>query len=147
MTDELRQANMQVVRQYLEGINNWDFEAMRELMAEDGFVFEQAFVPDGMQSRYEGRDSLLDFQRSLVDTIITEGLYDVELDSLQSDPGEILATYKSEMKMADPSFQYSNDYICRFTVRDGRITRFVEYFDSVRLVRGFGGTVRVPALN
>jgi hypothetical protein len=40
---------------------------------------------------------------------------------------------------------YSNEYISRFTVRDGRITRFVECFDSVRLVTGFGGTVEVPA--
>jgi uncharacterized protein len=146
MSNDLRQANVDVVRQYLEGINRWDFDAMRELMAEDDFVFEQAFVPEGMQSRYEGRDSLLDFQRSLVDTIITEGLYDFTLEPLHSDPGEILATYKSDMQMADPSFKYSNDYICRFSVRDGRITRFVEYFDSVRLVRGFGGTVRTPKI-
>jgi hypothetical protein len=33
----------------------------------------------------------------------------------------------------------------RTATRAGRITRFVEYFDSVRLVTGCGGTVEAPA--
>jgi uncharacterized protein len=73
------------------------------------------------------------------------GLHDLHLNTLFTDPGEVLAEYRSDMKLADPTASYSNEYISRFTVRDGRITRFVECFDSVRLVTGFGGTVEVPA--
>jgi ketosteroid isomerase-like protein len=144
MTDEaVREANMKLVREYIEGINAWDFEAMRALLAED-FVFEQMFAPPGMQSRFEGRESLLEFQKTFVDTIKTENLHDVHLETLHSDPGEIVATYKSDMEFSDPAMEYRNRYICRFTVRDGRITRFQEYFDPVPLIITFGGNVESP---
>lgn len=145
MSDELRNANMNVVRAYIDGINSWDFDGMRELMAPD-FVFEQMFAPPGMQRRYEGRDALLDFQRSLVDMIITENLHDLELDTLASDPDVVIGTYLSDMRLADPSMSYTNEYICRFTVRNGAITQFREYFDGCRLVLSFGGTVTTPQI-
>ena len=37
---------------------------------------------------------------------------------------------------------YRNEYVSRFTVRDGRITRFAEYYDPIRLVIALGGSVR-----
>jgi ketosteroid isomerase-like protein len=48
------------------------------------------------------------------------------------------------MEFSDPAMEYRNRYICRFTVRDGRITRFQEYFDPVPLIVTFGGTVESP---
>ena len=125
----LRQTNLRLVRDYIAGINAWDFDGMRDLLAED-VVFEIRFPAPGMRSRIEGRDALLDFR----------------LDTLHSDPGEVLAEYRSDMRMADPSLRYTNDYLSRFTVRHGRITRFVEAFDSVRLVQGFGGRVEAPVI-
>jgi len=143
VTEALREANMQLVRNYVDGINAWDFDGMRQLLAED-LVFEQMHAPPGMQSKFEGREALLEFQKTLVDTIKTENLHDVHLETLHSDPGEILATYRSDMEFADPSIEYRNKYICRFTVRDGRITKFQEYFDPVPLIMSFGGKVESP---
>ncbi|KHF43089.1 nuclear transport factor 2 family protein [Saccharomonospora viridis] len=145
MSVELREANKQLVRDYIEGINRWDFDAMREMLADD-FVFEQPFAAPGMQKRYEGPDALLNFQRRVSKMIITENLHDVWLDTLYSDPGEVIATYKSDMEMADKSLRYANDYICRFTVRDGKLTRFLEYYDTGRLITGFGGTIDAPEI-
>lgn len=141
----LRAANIALVRAYIDGINAWDFDGMRALMAPD-FVFEQMFAPPGMRKRYEGRDALLDFQRSLVGTIRTENLHDVAADTLASDPGVVIATYRSDMKLADPRQTYRNEYICRFTVRDGLITHFREYFDGCVLVESFGGTITPPVI-
>jgi len=141
--DELRDANMNLVRKYIDGINAWDFDGMREMLAED-FVFEQMFAPPGMQSRFEGRESLLVFQKSFVDAIKSENLHDVHLETLHSHPGEVLATYRSDMQFADPGIQYRNTYICRLTVRDGRITRFQEYYNPVPLIESFGGKVDSP---
>jgi ketosteroid isomerase-like protein len=141
--EELREANMRLVREYIDGINAWDFDGMRAMLAED-FVFEQMYSPPGMRRLFEGRDVLLEFQKTFVDTIKTENLHDLHLETLHSDPGEILATYRSDMEFADPSIEYRNEYICRFSVRDGRITRFQEYFDPVPLITAFGGTVESP---
>ncbi|GAA3515868.1 nuclear transport factor 2 family protein [Dietzia aurantiaca] len=145
MSDQLRETNQQIVRGYIDGINAWDFDGMREIMAPD-FVFEQMFAPPGMQKRYEGRDTLLEFQQSLTSLIITENLHDLELDTLASDPGVVIATYRSDMELSDPDKSYTNDYICRFVVRDGLITHFQEYFDGCRLVTSFGGTVTEPQI-
>jgi hypothetical protein len=41
---------------------------------------------------------------------------------------------------------YKNDYIGRFTVRDGKIVRFAEYYDPVRLVIALGGSVNQATL-
>jgi uncharacterized protein len=141
----LRQMNLGLVRDYIAGINAWDFDGMRDLLAED-VVFEIRFPAPGMRSRIEGREALLDFQRSVSSMILSENLHDLRLDTLHSDPGEVLAEYRSDMRMADPSLRYTNDYLSRFTIRDGRITRFVEAFDSVRLVQGFGGRVEAPVI-
>ncbi len=62
-------------------------------------------------------------------------------EGADSNPGEVIATYKSDMEMADKSLRYANEYICRFTVRDGKLTRFLEYYDTGRLITGFGGTI------
>ena len=141
--DDLRDANTKLVRAYIDAINAWDFDAMRGMLAED-FVFEQMFAPPGMDSRFEGRESLLEFQKSFVDTIKTENLHDVQLETLYSDPGEIVATYRSDMEFSDPGMEYRNKYICRFTVREGCITAFKEYYDPVPLILTFGGTVESP---
>ena len=37
--------------------------------------------------------------------------------------------------------EYRNVYVSRFTVRDGKITRFAEHYDPIRLVVALGGTV------
>jgi uncharacterized protein len=148
-TDEdhkLRQRNVEIVEAYLQGINHWDFEGMRDLMADD-FLCELPFAPaDMMQVRFEGPEELITLQRSLTSTIISENLQDMSFDTFSSDPGEVVATFRSEMEMAGRDDRYRNDYIARFTVRDGKITRFVEYFDAVRLVTGFGGEVQAPKI-
>src|SRR4030095_12108161 len=90
--DVLREANMDLVRRYIDGINAWDFDGMREMLAED-FVFEQMYSPPGMRRLFEGREELPEFQKTFVDTIKTENLHDVWLETLHSDPGEVLAIY------------------------------------------------------
>jgi uncharacterized protein len=141
--DAVRQANMDLVRRYIDGINAWDFDGMREMLAED-FVFEQMYSPPGMRRLFEGREELLEFQKTFVDTIKTENLHDVWLETLHSDPGEVLAIYRSDMEFADPNMEYRNEYICRFSVRDGKITKFQEYFNPVPLIVSFGGNVESP---
>lgn len=143
MSEELRQANLGVVREYVEALNGWDFGRMEAVMAED-FVLEFLFPAPGLQPRIEGREAMFGFQRRFAEIIESENLHDLELDTLHTDPGEVIASFKSDFAFVDRSRSYSNDYLCRFTVRDGRIVRFQENFDNVRLVESFGGTVESP---
>jgi hypothetical protein len=46
--------------------------------------------------------------------------------------------------MRHTGLAYRNEYIARFTVRDGKISRFAEYLDPIRYVIAIGGKVDPP---
>jgi uncharacterized protein len=142
---DLREANLAVVRRYIDAINAWDFDAKRALLAEDA-VFEMPYAPDGFERRIVGRDNIIAFVETIPAIIDAENLHDVHLETYNSDPGEIVAEYKSDMVIKPHGAEYRNEYVSRFTVRDGRITRFAEYYDPIRLVVALGGSVHHAAL-
>jgi ketosteroid isomerase-like protein len=49
------------------------------------------------------------------------------------------------MIMKPTGAEYRNEYVALFTVREEKITRFVEYFDPIRLVIALGGSVQPPS--
>ncbi|MEB8340214.1 nuclear transport factor 2 family protein [Streptomyces endophyticus] len=139
----LRQANMAIAERYLQAINDWDFDVKRELLAPD-VIFEMRWAPPGFPRRIDGVEAVMEFLAPLPEAIVTEGLHDIRLETLHSDAGQVVAFYKSDMKMVRP-VEYKNDYITCFTIRDGRIVRFCEYFDPIPLVVAFGGSVVPPS--
>jgi uncharacterized protein len=138
---QLREANMATVRRYIDAINAWDFDTQSALLAEDA-VFEMPYAPDGFERRITGRDEIIAFVETIPAITDAENLHDVRLETFHSDPGEIVAEYRSDMVIKPTGAVYRNEYICRFTVRDGRVTRFAEYYDPVRLVIALGGSVQ-----
>jgi ketosteroid isomerase-like protein len=137
---QLRETNTAIVRRYIDAINQWDFDTKRELLAEDA-VFEMPYAPEGFERRIAGRENIIAFVETVPAIIDAENLHDIQLETYHSDPGEIVAQYKSDMVIKPTGAEYRNEYVSRFTVRDGKITRFAEYYDPVRLVIALGGTV------
>jgi uncharacterized protein len=138
---QLRERNMAVVRRYIDAINCWDFDTQRELLAENA-VFEMPYAPAGFERKITGRDEILAFLVTVPSLVDAENLHDVRLETYHSDPGEIVAEYRSDMVIKPTKAEYRNEYVGRFTVRDGRITRFAEYYDPVRLILALGGSVQ-----
>jgi uncharacterized protein len=137
---QLREQNMAVVRRYIDAINRWDFDTKRELLADDA-IFEMPYAPEGFERRITGRDDIIAFVETVPAIIDAENLHDVRLATFHADPGEIVAEYRSDMVIKPTNAPYRNEYVSRFTVRDGRITRFAEYYDPIRLVVALGGSV------
>jgi ketosteroid isomerase-like protein len=137
---QLRQRNLAVVTRYIDAINRWDFDVKRELLAEDA-VFEMPYAPEGFERTITGRDKIIAFVETVPAIVDAENLHDVRLETYHSDPGEIVAEYRSDMVIKPTNAPYRNKYVSRFTVRDGRITRFAEYYDPIRLVVALGGSV------
>ncbi len=142
---QLRERNMAIVRRYIDAINRWDFDTKRDLLAENA-VFEMPYAPDGFERRITGRDEIIAFVETVPSIIDAENLHDVRLETYHSDPGEIVAEYRSDMVIKPTNAEYRNEYVSRFTVRDGRITRFAEYYDPIRLVLALGGSVRTGGI-
>jgi ketosteroid isomerase-like protein len=141
---QLRERNMAIVMRYIDAINRWDFDTQRELLAENA-VFEMPYAPDGFERKIAGRDDILAFLETIPALVDAENLHDVRLATYHSDPGEIVAEYRSDMILKPTNAAYRNEYIGRFTVRDGHITRFAEYYDPVRLIVALGGSVQASA--
>jgi uncharacterized protein len=143
---QLREQNMAVVRRYIDAINRWDFDTKRELLADDA-IFEMPYAPDGFERRITGRDNIIAFVETVPAMIDAENLHDVRLDTFHADPGEIVAEYRSDMVIKPTNAPYRNEYVSRFTVRDGQITRFAEYYDPIRLVLALGGSVQAAGID
>lgn len=141
---ELRRANTEIVQRFIEGINDsWNVNVIRELISDD-FLFVIPFAPEWFQVRREGKEHALAFLDSVRELMDPENLHDLRIDTLASDPGEVVVHYKSATRMKRTNLPYSNDYIGRFTVSNGKITYFGEYLDPIRFVIAFGGSVEPP---
>jgi ketosteroid isomerase-like protein len=145
MSDDLREGNMDLVRRYIDAINAWDFDAKRHMLDPD-MVFEMPYAPPGFENRIEGAENYLAFAKAAMDVVGDENLHDLQLETFASDPGEVIVFYKSDMAFKTTGAEYRNDYVGRFTVRNGKITRFAEYYDPIRLVVALGGTVQAATL-
>ena len=141
--DTRREESMRLVREHVEAINTWDLAKMRVLFAED-MVMEMPYAPEGFERCIRGRTAILAFVEQCAAMIPAENLHDLRLDTLHADPGEVVGTYRSDMRLN--SNAYRNEYIARRTVRDGRICYFGEYFDPIRLVVALGGRVVTGAV-
>jgi len=95
MGDELRDSNMKVVRDYVDAMNAWDFDAL-EALTDVNVVCELPYAPDGFPEQLDGRDALLEFQRGATAFLEAPNLYDLRLETYHSDPGEIVAEYRSD---------------------------------------------------
>ena len=141
--NELAESNIALLRRYLEAINNWDFDAMMQLLHPD-ISYELPYAPSAFPRVTRGLDEVITFLRSIPDFAVEENLYDIRIDTLGQDPNELVAEFRSDMKLASGR-PYSNTYVARATVRDGRILRFAEHFDPIPLVEALGGSVTLPS--
>lgn len=141
MSSELRESNIRLVRRYLDALNNWDLETMREMTTED-VVFEVPFRMEGFERYTHGRDRYIELLRQASTVMIdgSENLHDIFVDTLGSNPNELYAEYKSDMKLRSGA-PYRNEYVARFAVREGRISRFAEYLNPIVLFTAMGGRI------
>lgn len=146
MNDEqLREQTVNLVRRYIDAINAWDFDAKRTMLHPD-MVFELPYAPPGFETRIEGAENYLAFAKQAMDVVGDENLHDLRVETFGSDPCEAVCFYKSDMTMQTNGAPYKNDYVGLFTVRNGKITRFAEYCDPIRLIVALGGSVTSATL-
>lgn len=144
--EEDREATVAIVTRYIAAINAWDFDTKRTMLDPE-MVFELPYAPPGFLNRIEGAENYLAFAKQAMDVVGDENLHDLVVETFASDPGEAVCFYKSDMTIQTNGNRYRNNYIGRFTVRQGRITRFAEYCDPVPLLVALGGSVNAATLD
>lgn len=139
---ELAIRNIELLQRHLNAINTWDFDAMREILHPE-VTLELPFVVDPFPRSVSGFDNVMAFMESVPEFAEAENLHDFTINAFASDPNELVAEYVSDMKLKNGR-EYKNSYVVRATVRDGKLARFREYFDGIRLLRALGGDTVMP---
>jgi ketosteroid isomerase-like protein len=136
---DLVQQNVALLQRHLDAINAWDFAAMREIFHPE-ISLELPFVMEPFPKETKGFDAVMAFMESVPDFAEAENLHDISIHAFADDPNELVAEYRSDMKLANGR-EYRNTYVVRATVKDGKLIRFREHFDSIPLLVAIGGSV------
>lgn len=138
------EANIALIRRVIAAMSEGDCDTLHGLVHPEDFEFTIPFVPDGFPPSVSGRDAWIQFVRDWNDQLDGgEHLENLRVGAMSSDPNEIVTFYTSDM-LLKTGHRYRNSYVGRFEVRDGYITRFDEYLDSVKLLIAGGGAVTPP---
>lgn len=137
--------NMQVVREYIDATNAWDFDKLRELIHPDEFQFRIPFRPEVFPGEIQGRDTFLGFAEEWSQQVDgSENLDNLEIGTIEQDPERVVTTFTSDMKIKATGHHYLNSYVGLFRVRDGKVVEFHEHLDSIPLLIAAGGSVTYP---
>jgi uncharacterized protein len=132
----------QLLLDYLGAINRWDFDLMRQLFHPD-ISYEIPFAPAPFPRVTKGFDEVMAFLESVPACADAENLHDITVHAFADDANELVAEYESEMELVSGR-PYANRYVVRATIVDGKLARFVEFFDPIPLIEALGGSVSVP---
>lgn len=132
----------QVVRTYIDIMNRLDLDAFADLVTDD-VVVRLPYAPDPVPKVTEGKAAVVGLYGGFPSLVSPLGFHDLQITPLPGE-GEFLATYRSDATMLATGRPYRNDYIATFTVRDGKLAAFTEYFDPLVFVTAGGATVQPP---
>jgi len=141
--DDLRAANIALAEGGITTCGNLRRHDVREDFAEDAVTALPA-APAGTPKETIGRDQVVAYI-SLLGNYIEPGIFvDHAFDTLAGDPGVVVARYSASTKLLTTGRPYENTYITLVTVRDGKVTRYEEFFDPINWLTAQGGVVESP---
>lgn len=134
----MRDANRQAVETFFAGLEAMDVPRAVGAFAEDG-VQLMPYSPEGFPSRLDGRAAILRQYGGLPENY-SSMRFPREILATE-DPERFVVRYTGEIALKAGG-RYDNTYVGLFTVRDGQIREFVEFFDPIILQRAFGSRLQ-----
>jgi len=120
--------NVQVVRQVIRAVSDFDFDTVEQLVSED-IVVEQPFATLGMAEKMKGRDAFIAGLR-FVPTMFHE--FKLNITAVYDCPDENTVVFEQTSAgifNVDGS-SYANRYIMIFGFCDGKISIWKEGYDA-----------------
>ncbi|MDO8361911.1 MAG: nuclear transport factor 2 family protein [Actinomycetota bacterium] len=125
----------EIVRRAIQHLGAFEIDAVLALTTDD-LVLEFPFRGDGGPRQVQGADARA-FMRAMPKLFTSLPFHDVEVHG-ELPSGQVVAEYKSN-GLTRSGRSYPNAYIAIFTLRDGRIAHWREYFDPMVVAATFGG--------
>ncbi len=124
-------SDVELVHEFLDSLAEGRIEDWRALLSDD-VVAETPFAPDGTPKRFAGADAVgVRFGDA---RLRMKSLSFLDRVAYETNGGPVVLICRSEGVRGD-DVPYKNSYCWLFTVVDGCITHWVEYFDPQEVLR------------
>jgi ketosteroid isomerase-like protein/dienelactone hydrolase len=133
-----RARNRAVVERFFAALEAKDLASFLDVWADDG-VQVMPFAPANFPTRLAGKAAIQKQYGSLPENYVYMR-FPREITPMQ-DPERFVVRYTGEIGLKDGG-RYDNTYVGLFTVRDGRIREFEEFFNPVVLEQAFGSALQ-----
>jgi hypothetical protein len=142
--DQRREANIALAARVITTCGNLQAHTVREDFAEDA-VLALPYAPAGTPKETVGRDNIIDYVSLLGDYIPSGVFADHTYDTLADDPDTVVARYTASTVLRTTGLPYENTYVTLITIRDGKVTRYEEFFNPINWLVAQGGQVTSPS--
>jgi uncharacterized protein len=140
LNDELRAKNIAIAERVVRTCGNLRPEDVREDFSEDA-VLALPYAPVGTPKETVGRDEVVRYIAQLRDYIPAGIFVDHDFDTLAGDPTLVVARYSATTNLLTTGRPYENTYVTLITVRDGKVTRYEEFFNPINWLVAQGGSM------
>ncbi|MBQ2263688.1 MAG: nuclear transport factor 2 family protein [Loktanella sp.] len=102
----------------------------------DDIVFEFPFAPEGLPTRFEGRDALTGHLAKLGPLL---SLGEMELHAVYPSGDTVIAEFSCKGRGVQTGLPYDQNYVSVITLRDERIARYRDYWNPLVVLAALGG--------
>ncbi len=125
-----------VIEEFLDALEAKSLERLLNLWHENG-VLIMPFSPEGFPTRLEGKEAIRHHYGSLPANWKFMCFPDRAFH-FTTDPNRVWVEFCGKIKIKATGKSYNNAHVCLFTLRDGRIIEYKEYFNPLILLKAFG---------
>lgn len=126
-------SNSEVVDRFFKALETENFEWLKEVFAENGRQLNP-YIPEGFPKSFEGSEGIYKQYSGLTENFGTMK-FPREIFTTQ-DPNLLFVKFRGEIEIKAGG-HYENDYLGIFKMKDGRITEYTEFFNSIVMARAF----------
>lgn len=126
-----------MLRQALGPLLDPRAEGFVEMMAPDG-VMEFPYAPPGGVTRIEGRKALADYLAGFSEIVAVDRVTEPTVHLTQN-PDVVILEFGCEGRGLKTGQPYNQRYISVITVKEGRIVRYVDYWNPLIGLAAVGG--------
>ncbi|MBB5897014.1 DHA2 family methylenomycin A resistance protein-like MFS transporter [Kutzneria kofuensis] len=123
-----------IVRTFVEAVGRGDLDVALALLADD-VVLEMVYALPERRTRWEGREEVSNLYTSVAASITSIEHRDIEVQAFAR-PGRVLAEYVG--RVTTPDGAHENHYVMIIDVRDGKLIRLREFYDTFAQARSLG---------
>ena len=125
-----------VIEEFLDALEAMNIERFLNGWHENGMQI-MPYAPEEYSPRLEGKEAI----RHQYDTLFTKYTSMRIPDRVfhfTNDPNRVWVEFRVEIKIKATGKSYNNTYVCLFTLRDGKIFEYKEYFNPIIFLKVFG---------